>query len=236
MAVTTTPRDIIDAAYPRSKKNKPGLNAAESTELRLLVGRALRSIYTAAARVNRFFFADEQQVAYQAPGWARPENAESIIGIRKTTGAPVITVDPLDRNMEPDLAAVYEIGQIFRAPGNPQDPTPADSLVFVFAKAADIPASLTATLDPTWVERFNDLLIDEVAIYLAMKDIENQRQAEATMLRQDRDAKLAQFFAFLEHATPDVRKRFDHYNIINNAQMIPITSLFAGGTSVQLPS
>lgn len=228
----TTAKQILLAAYPKSMKNKPGAIAAESTELLGVVTRALQAVFTAAARVNPYFFASSREVDFAAPGWRRPTDAESIYRIELPNGTEVLPVDPEDRTMEAGMPCVYELGQVFRPAGNPLDPA-AGKLVFSFSKAADVPANLDAALDPMWVERHNELLNLEVAIYLAMKD---GRGEEIPALVQQRDARLRLFFAFLEHATANVRKRYNHFNRINTASMIPLHSLFAGGTSVELPA
>ena len=83
MAVTTTPTDLIEAAYAKSMKNNPGQIATETTELLQVVIRMLRKFYSIAARVNPLYFADTEAVAPTADGsgWERPEGAESIFRI-----------------------------------------------------------------------------------------------------------------------------------------------------------
>src|SRR5690606_41849237 len=80
MAVTTTPQDIIEAAYAKSKFNIPGTIASES-ELLELVGRSLRGLYSFAARTNPYFFGKTKDVTFSAPGWAMPDDAEHIFSI-----------------------------------------------------------------------------------------------------------------------------------------------------------
>jgi len=96
MAVTTTPTDLIEAAYAKSMKNNPGQIATETTELLQVVVRMLRKFYSIAARVNPLYFADTEVVAPTASGdgWTRPEGAESIFRIeKKKAGTPVYTAD-----------------------------------------------------------------------------------------------------------------------------------------------
>src|SRR5690554_3201370 len=157
MAVTTTPRDIIHAAYARSTQNMPGTIASESTELREVVIRAMRGIYAVAARVNPYFFADvEGGVQHNGTGWPRPFGAESVFRIEGEgtsggnveAGEEVVVVSLEDRAAETGMPAVYRLGQTYRPAGNPKDPTSQDRLTFFYAKRPDDPADLDSSLDP----------------------------------------------------------------------------------------
>jgi hypothetical protein len=227
MAVSTTPQAILNAAYAKSTKNRPGTIATESTELLELVIRSLRGIYAAAARVNPLFFAEQATVAFASTAWPRPETAESIFRIQRlagTTGGTgsagdeVVVVPFDDRAAESGKGAVYRFGQKFFAAGNAADPTGGD-LAFFYAKRPTSPASLTATLDALWAEQFNELLVLEVALYLANKD---GRAEELGALDKDRMAWLGLFVSFLEHETANERRRFGHIQRINTASLVPM--------------
>jgi len=232
MAVTTTPQDILTAAYGKSLKNKPGTIATESTELLEVVIRALRGLYAAAARVNHLFFAEQAAVTLAAGAWARPETAESIFRIERNAnttggsgavGSEVVVVPFDDRAAESGKGAVYRFGQKFYSAGNAADPTGGE-LAFFYSRRPTSPASLTATLDAQWTETFNELLILETALYLASKD---DRAGEVSRLDKDRMAWLNLFVGFLEHETANERRRFGHLQRINVMTLIP---LLAPGT------
>ena len=237
MAVTTTPRNIIDAAYAKSMKNKPGTIATESTELLQLVIRSLRGLYSVAARVNPTFFAEDNDITLATGAWARPETAESIYRIERVSGTTggtgnagdEVAVVPFDdKKAEEGMNAVYEFGQEFKTAGNALDPTGGD-LKFYYAKRPTDPASLTATLDALWQESYNELLILETAIYLAMKDT---RGDEIGNLKGERDVWAGLFIAFLEHCTANERRRFGHLHTIVTKRLIPLNALFAGGANL----
>jgi hypothetical protein len=210
MAVTTTAQDIYDLAYPKSQKNRPGVGASESGELLRIVERAMRGLYGFAARVNPTFFADEEGVAANS-GWDRPERAEAIFMVEFDEGAnegkEVVVVPFDDRRMEHHLPAIYEFGQRFRSAGNPKDPT-TDALRFYFSIKPKRLDDLETTLDPLWLEEYNELLAYEVAIYLALKDSADGRAAEIAELKEERKGHVDQFGAHLEHATTATRRRF----------------------------
>jgi hypothetical protein len=241
MPVTTTPRDILLAAYAKSTKNKPGTIATESTELLQVVIRAQRGLYAFAARVNPTFFATYTDVTATSGAWARPQQAESIFRIERTNnttggtgtaGDEVVLVPFDDRKAESGLGAVYRIGQSFYPAGNTPDPTGGD-LRFYYAKRPSDPADLNAALDALWTEQFNELLVLEVAIYLALKD---GRGDEAAVLRADRDTWARLFIAFLEHSEANERRRFGHLRRFNTNTLLPIGSLLAGGSELKVPA
>jgi hypothetical protein len=225
MAVTTTPQDIIYAAYSRSTQNNPGTIATESTELLNVVQRALDGSYAMAARINPTFFAASATVTAPGAGlpWARPELAESIFRI-ENSGVEVVVVPYDDRTAEEGLPAVYEWGQNFYEAGNTPDPDPTtDDLDFFYSKRPATLTSLTDTLDALWREPFNELLVLEVAIYLAVKDGAAQsRLNELQALAQERLRWANRFCSHLEHATPIQRRRFGHIRRFNTEALLPV--------------
>lgn len=228
MAVTTTPTDILTAAYSKSTKNRPGSIATESTELLQVVIRAMRGLYAFAARINPTYFAETAAVAFASPGWARPQNAESVYRIEDPTAAEVVVVPFDDRAAESGKPAVFSFGQIYR-PASAGVPNPqSGNLTFFYAKRPTDPATLVATLDALWTEQFNELLILEVAIYLASKD---GRADELGPLMQSRDKWATLFAAFLEHETANERRRYGHVARINIKSIVPAYSLLAGGNA-----
>lgn len=225
MAVTTTPRQILTAAYSYSTKNRPGVIASESTELLQVVIRAMRGLFAFAARVNPTFFAESASVAFAGTGWPRPEGAESVFRVEQA-GVEVAIVPYDDRGAEAGMPALYRFGQVYR-PATAGAPDPqSGNLTFFYSKRPTSPATLDATVDPLWVEQFNELLALEVAIYLSVKD---GRTDELASLLQQRDKWIQLFVAFLEHETANERRRFGHIHRINVQTLVP---LLAGGQAV----
>lgn len=227
MAVVTSPQDILDAAYAKSLKNRPGEIATNATELLKLVVRAMHGLYAYAARVNPMYFAETASVVYATPGWARPATAESVIRIEKADGTEVVVVPYDQRNAEPGKPALWRFGQVYRPAStntiNPQN----ESLTFFYSKRPTTPASLSATLDALWAEQFNELLALEVAIYLALKD---GRGEEVPGLTADRDRWIALYSAFLEHETAQERRSYGHAHRFTGPSLVSLTALLAGGT------
>jgi len=227
MAVVTDVQDILNAAYSRSTQNNPGTIATESTELLAVVQRALDGCYAMAARINPTFFAESASVA--PPGastpWDRPETAESIFRIEDNSdGSEIVVVPYDDRTAEELLPAVYEFGKQFYTAGNAADPDPtSETLDFFYSKRPETLTALDDTLDPMWTEQFNELLVLEVAIYLAVKDGAAQsRTTETQALYAERTRWANRFTAFLEHSTPIQRRRFGHVRRFNTEALLPV--------------
>lgn len=227
MATTTTAQNIIDWAYGKSLKNRPGDIATAGTELLNLVVRSMHGLYAYAARVNPVFFAETAAVTYVAPGWARPPLAESVIRIEDGTLREVVVVPYDQRNAEPGKPALWRFGQIYRpatlAAPNPQTGT----LTFFYAKRPTTPATVNATLDPLWTEQFNELLVLEMAIYLALKD---GRGEEVPGLTAERDRWVTLYTGFLEHETAQERRSYGHVHRFTGPSLVPLMSLLAGGS------
>lgn len=223
MAVTTTVQDILNAAYSRSTQNNPGTIATESTELLAVVQRALDGAYAFAARINPTFFADTADVVGAASVWARPELAESIFLIEEADGTEVVVVPYNDRTAEELKPSLYEFGQNFFGAGNAADPSATDTLTFYFASRPATLAALDDVLDAMWREQFNELLVTEVAIYLAVKDGAGQaRTTELQALVAERNRWANRMAAHLEHATANLRRRYGHVQRINTEALLPI--------------
>lgn len=220
MAVTTTVQDILDAAYAKSTKNQPGTIATEATELYSVVVRSLRGLYAFAARINPVYFSDTAAVTESSGVWERPEQAEAILRIETAAGDEVVVVPYDDRLAADPKPQVYEFGGDFTASAG-QTAAPTGDLTFWYSKrpADPTPADLTGVLDEDWQEDFNELLILEVAIYLALKD---GRGDEVVLLKEERN-QWAQIFAnHLQHATSNLQRRFGHKRYVNVDSLLPM--------------
>lgn len=223
MAVTTTVQDILDAAFAKSTKNQPGTIATSETELLNVVIRTMRGVYAFAARINPYHFSVRQGVGGVAADWERPERAEAIIRIEQQDTTEVIVVPLDDRLAAEPKPSLYEFEGVFTADGAQTNPPGGtDTLVFFYAKRPDDPtppADLAGVLDPDWDEAYNELLILEVAIYLALKD---GRSDEVQLLKGDRNQWAQLFGSYLQHATANLQRRFGHRRIVNVETLLPL--------------
>lgn len=233
--MATTPDDIFTAAYAKSRKNNPGVTATPTELLNLFI-RVYPLFWTIAARVNPAFFGKQSAVTYlDTPGgWSRPTDAESIFRIEDDGGEEVIIVPFDERDADPYVPAVYEWGQVFYSAGNSLDPeeeSGVTELTFWYSKIPDTVAAATEELEALWPEHYNELLVLELAIVLSLKD---DRNAEVGLLRQDRDAWLQRYIAFLEHATAAVVRSTGHTQRFQHPGYQSLAPLLAGGTEVDI--
>lgn len=192
----TLVQDIYQAALGASILNRPSQHG--DAEIVGVVDRSLRRYFTHAARLNRRLFARTVEVGYSATvfGWPKP-NFNAIYRVERGDGTEVVRVDFDQKDADPARPAVYELGGVFYPAGNALDPS-AGSLSF-FGTVR--PRGLTAlagdpagTLDPLWVEDFNNLLVLDVARYMARKD---GRMGEVAALDEEWKLEMARFEAFL---------------------------------------
>lgn len=239
--MATTVREIIDAAYATSKKNQPGAIASETGELLALVNRSLRGFFAEGARHNRKIFGRRIVVDFddgeERGGWPRPASAESVVRIEAggdgdiptvgggkiETGTQIVEVPFDQRNAEPGKPCVYSYGQIYYSAGKDNDPLPDSGTELVFFCSMR-PTTLTAlegaggVLDPLWPEQFNQLLILDIARYLAVKD--GGREDEVAAFAQEYEREHQRFIEFLQHESTTEVKSYGHFNRINPPSIV----------------
>lgn len=234
-----TPNEIFTAALAKNRKNQPGIIATPA-ELFAQFIRYYPIFWTIAARVNPSFFGKITDVNFDIDlgGWPRPADAEAIYRIEDDLEK--VEVVPFDeRDADPLTPAIYEWGQVFFTAGNPLDPPGAGSiaesvtegLTFWYSKKPDVPADADEELEALWPATYNELLVLEHAIILALKD---ERDAEVATLRFERDAWLRRFIAHLEHSTVGVTRSTGAAQRFQGPSYVPLNLLLAGGTDVEL--
>jgi hypothetical protein len=223
MAVTTTVQDVLNQAYAKSLKNQPGLIANEPVELLGQVNRIMRSIYSMAASINPTFFGKTAQMSEASGTWVEPDDSESVYYLTQDSDDAEVIVVPIDeQDAEPGELAVYSLGRVFQASSsNP----PAATLNVWYSKKADVETALADQLDQSWDEAYNELLVLEVAIFLAIKD---GRQEEVPGLIQQRNLELRRFQLRLEHHLANIRSRWGPARAISTHQTFTPTELLLG--------
>jgi hypothetical protein len=226
----STPRDLITAAIARSSKNRPLGVAAAEAELLALVQRTLRACAAVAARVNPTYFGTNDAVAGVGGVWVRPADAESVYWIETADGDPVTVVPIEDRDADGIEPRLYREGAAYHTVGGAADPAATDTLTFRYSRRLEDPATIDTALEAGWPTAYDPLIIEEVAVYLAVKDGRSQEAAE---LRVGRDSWLRLYLAFLDHELANEERRFHPRRLVENTQ-IPLAGLFTGGTDVKV--
>lgn len=195
--------DVLALAYGKVAKSNPAsLTASEGIDL---VHRTLSALMSFAGRVNPTYFAVLAEVPYAA-GWPRPAAAENVFRVETLDAVEVAIVPYDDRTAEEGMPSIYSLGRHYYQAGVAAGPGNV-TLVFFYSKRPTKPAALTESLDALWDEHFNDLLVCEVALALAMKD---GRAEDVQTLTVERDKWVELYTAFLQHETSALRRRFGH--------------------------
>lgn len=219
--MSTTAKDLIQAAAASRTANDPD-KLWTPAELIGVVGRKVRSLYSRASRVNPWYFSKVTNVTPDGTVWALPTDAIVPLhfygGGDAGTGAAAVLgggTDPdadevslvLINDLDAELAPrVYQLGRSLYSPGGASDPSASVNgdklnIVHSFMHAAlDATAAWDAaanTLDASWPEHFNDLLILRLQRYIALKD---GRQGDIEGIEDEYALVLADFDQELEDA------------------------------------
>lgn len=191
--MSTSVQQVIEAAYSRSTANDPGKLATDG-ELLGLTNRLYQVIFAVAAAAAPERFVSKTTCALSGSP-ASGTLSTDIIDVRRVqkangTKVNVIPVEEIDRlwHLAP---AVYRQGSSLVSRGQASDPG-AETLTVWQLDAPAILVDLTSTLDPRFPLRDVELIIVEIAIYLATKD-EGRNAQEFAALKSYRDLQWEQF-------------------------------------------
>lgn len=226
----STPTDIITAAYGRSAKNRPDEIATKATELLAVVGRAIKGIYSFAAEINPEFFGKSAVVGFTSGGWPIPADTELVFRLELDDGTEVVKVPRTQRDAETGRPAVYQLGRKLFTAGNASDPT-SGNLTFIYSQHGIQPATVDTAFDASWITDFDGFLVEEVALYLIIKD---GRSEEFAAVVDARDRWARRFAARLEHEFTNTVFLYGSARNINVPDLIK--TYLAGGQPPGAPS
>jgi len=203
----TLVQDIYRAALGTSILNRASQHG--DAEIVGVVNRSIRRYFTQAARINPRVFGRRVEVGFNGAvsGWPRPD-CNVVYRVEKADGTEVVTVDFDQRGADPVRPAVYELGGIYYSAGNALDPVAGSLFFFVSARpraATALTGDPAGTLDPLWVEDFNDLPILDVAMYLARKD---GRAADLAALAEEWKTEAERYRLFLQMGGANVLRDY----------------------------
>lgn len=194
--MTTTMQQIVEAAYSRSTANDPGKLATDG-ELVAVANRIYHALFALAAVAAPERFTSRVALAPLAGNPASALLSTDVIDVRRVqTGAGarvnVIPVEEVDRGWH--LApCVYRQGGSLVSRGLTGDPVAGDVLTVVQLDAPTDLTTLASVVDTRFPTRHIELIIVELAMYLATKDT-GRDAAEYAALKQFRDMQLEAFF------------------------------------------
>lgn len=207
----TTVKTLIDAAWTRSSFNDPE-TLAKDPELIGVADRRMKQLYSLVSRINPLYFGKRAKAGYDpaTTGWPRPADAEMVVAAYYTATGDRVEIVPFDDREVTMAPRIYEFGQIYYSVGTAADPTAEDIDFFYSKQHPDLDPALPAshatnTLDPSWPEQFNDLVILHLARYLAVKD---QREGEVAVLAAEEAALMQVFQQHLAHENYGMKARW----------------------------
>lgn len=222
-----TVQEVIDRAMARSRRFVPD-STASAEELVPAVEASLHALFQVAARVNGAYYGASRQVPYQAPGWRRPDDAESIDRIERSDGEPVVVVPMDQRRSEPGFPCVYRWGGIYRPAGVTPGPAAGETLTFYYSRHPAPLNSPSDSIDAAFPASHRALLELDVAIRIALKDGGPTAELVQPLLLE-RESALNRYVAFLEHETVGERRSYGLVRKFATNTLVPLHSMLAGG-------
>jgi hypothetical protein len=193
--MTTTVQNIIEGAYSRSTANDPGKLATDG-ELISVLNRVYHAMYAlaAAAAPERFTSKVALNLAGAPPAVTSPVDVIDIRRLETAAGAKVniIPVEEKDRGWH--LApAVFRQGATIVSRAAAGDPVAGDVLTAWILDAPTDLAALANQIDVRFPTRHVELIVVELAMYLATKD-SGRDAGEFAALKSYRDMQMEAFF------------------------------------------
>lgn len=177
--MSTTVQDLIDRALQRSSFNDSGI--ATDAEFIRQVDMGLKIAYQRAftvqveAGLEPNYYGKLGSMVGSAGVFTPPADAIAVYHIQEADGTEVRVVNQNDADAE--LAPrLYRRGVAFNTPGATDDPGATDTLTIWYAQThPDLDDTLatthaTNTLDASWRESHNSLLVADLCAFLAQKD------------------------------------------------------------------
>lgn len=165
-----TAAEYIAQAVARSYRNRGEVLADDATELLLQLSLQFRGYFGLAAGLNPAVFGRQALLAWDAGNgrWNLPADCDTIY-LLEQNGAEVFLVPFRDRAAEPSEPCVYQLGRALYKAGQSTDPNSAALTIWYAAVPADF-TLVTDSPPAEWVPQYDQMVVDELALWLATKD------------------------------------------------------------------
>lgn len=185
--MSVTVQQLIEAGYARSSANEAG-KLAEDAELIALADRIVQALFAIAAALNPDAYQSRATIALAAGVGPLPTDLIDLRRVQTTGGSKVhvVPVNELDRSWAVP-PVVFREGPNLVSRGLPKDPGPSDSLTIWGLIPPATLTVLTSAIDPRIPVRHHQLVINELALYLAVKDA-SRSPADRASIKAERDA------------------------------------------------
>lgn len=194
----TIAQDLIEAGYSRSAANDPGKLATDGELLKVL-NRIYQVLYALKAvsspeqhttDANLVLVASEGTIPADSIDIRRVEGFSGTV----TAGSPIGVIPLEEKSRGWHLApSMYRKGAKLISLGRVGDPGAADTVKLFHIDAPTKLVALATAIDSRYPDRFEELLVVELAMYLSTKDTKRD-PAEFTKLTAYRNMQLSAFF------------------------------------------
>ncbi len=183
--------DYVVQALARSGAARPDLLATAQGELLSELNRLVEAAFVDAAQANAPYFSARTTVPYNVllspAGWAFPVDAVRVfraeatalttgLGVGFGDGDEITLVPQHDRYLGLEAPAVAVLGRVLIPTGATGHPTGGD-LEVSYARRPVAMAGLASAIDASWPAEHDELLIVQLAHYLAVKDFRGEDAA-----------------------------------------------------------
>ncbi len=184
--MSITAAAILDAAYQRSSANDAGKLAGDQ-ELLAHTDRVVQRLWPLIARARPHQFQTDVALplAGVPPMLLLPADLIDLLDVRTATGAKVHVIPSAERQRRWTIPpSVYRMGRSLVSRNAAGDPIVADVLTLTVLDEPAALVALSSVLDVRWPARHAQLLIDELAAYLSVKDAGRSAEEHAKIMGQ----------------------------------------------------
>lgn len=163
-----TAQEIVERSFSYSSANDPDRTASKA-EMLVVLNHKLKKYFRRAFRVNPAYFGSSSILTFSGTGWPIPSSM-GVYHLQNQAGAEVHVVTVSEKDVTSMPPRVFRIGREYRTVGASGDPPTSETLTAFFGVLPSDVALLTDNLPVEWPEDHEDLLVFELARYLALKD------------------------------------------------------------------
>lgn len=186
-----TVQSIVEAGYAGSTANEAG-DLAGDTELIGYLNRVFQAAFALAAAADPAKYSTRVTITCVASVATLPTDVIDVLIVR-AGGVKVHLAEVQNLHRANEIPPVmFREGNTLVSRGLPGDPGPTQVLSVSCTAPPTALTTLAQSLDARWPERYNEMLVAAVRLYLAMKD-EGRSPAHLSMTAQAYTAAVTQF-------------------------------------------
>lgn len=196
--MSTTVQQIIESAVARSTANDPGKLTVDG-ELIPKLNRRYQSIFARMALVGGDNLVAKTTLTFASspPSVTLPTDIVDIVRLETNAGARTYLVPIRDKDRTWVMApAVFRQGNSIVSLARSGDPIAGDTWTLFYKDAPATLSALSSTLDTRYPVRYEDALVIDLALYMAVKD-ENRDAQRIGALQNELTDELKMVYALI---------------------------------------